>query len=274
MENKYFKRISLVKPIYNINTKWENGFVELWSGWAGNLNQESREEMVATIASLSYGNEQAKDPAKLYKRLQVLKHESVFEFITPAYFSDRIRESLRHENLPTFEQIADGDKDILTQLMLDHASEVATFKIKCPIFVARQFMRHRGASYLEMSRRYVKNNKVPFEFYMPEMENYNSLDYGDRQNIERMFEDTYNYITSVYEKALETGLKPEQARAIQPVGAYTIFWVQMDKDSLVNFFNLRLKKDAQEEIRKIALAMLNSIKIYQTNLYENIIKEL
>lgn len=267
MENKYFYKVGYFPNPLN-DDKAE---VELWSGWNGNINQDSREETVATIASLSYGNEQAKNPSKLYKRLQELKHESVFEFINmPPFDNNRISESLRHEKLPYFEDYNDID-NVKDQLILEHKASVATFKIKCPLIVARQFMRHR-ASYLEMSRRYVKNKKVPFEFY----DFWENLDLSRDKimNIQTITTDFYKYSVDIYETLLNLGVPAEKARCVIPQGAYTVFWVQMDIDYLANFFLLRLKKDAQEEIRNIAYGMWALIQKFQPDLFVEINKKI
>ena len=248
MENKYFKKMGEVIP-------YDLARVELWSGWEANTNQESREETVATIASLSYGNKEAKNPSKLYERLKKLKHESLFEFINPSCEDKRIDKSLRQNSSLPF----DGDWEYE-----NHRGSIATFKIKLPLFVARQFMRHRCFSYLELSRRYTKPDKVSFEFFTPDL---NDFDEEEREGFKDYYITLVDNSVTLYEKMIERGFKPEIARATLPVSLYTEFWVQGDLRCLANFFKLRLKADAQKEIRDIAQGMLKLIAEHQPELY-------
>ena len=250
---KYFNKLAELKP-------YDKARVELWTGWNGNYNQESREEMVATIASLSYGNEQAKNPTGLYNRLKKLKHESLFEFINKPVENRRIENSLRHTDLP-FSNRAERNK---------HKECIATFKVKVPIFVARQFMRHRCFSYLELSRRYTKPNKIKFEFYKPDL---SGLPKEEQNKIKDFYIIQLENAVNMYSMMVKSGIKSEIARGIIPVSSYTEFWVQGDVECFTNFFNLRLKSDAQKEIRYIAQAMAKLLEKYQPELYFKTIKE-
>lgn len=261
--SKYFKLIDKSYPYENDN----KGVVELWSGWNGNVNQEAREETVATIASLSYGNQEAKNPKALFNKLKKLKHESLFEFINLPTKEDRIDFSLRHQDIPIY-----SDFKNLDDLVEQHKATIATFKIKIPIFVARQFIRHRCFSFLELSRRYVKNKKVPFEFYEPDFSVIE--DEKLRENTEDYYKLTLSYCEKTYNLLVSRGIKPEVARSIIPVGAYTTFYCQGDTECLINFFQLRLKKDAQYEIRKVAESMLDLLRKHQPALYDEISKAL
>jgi hypothetical protein len=233
------------EKVDSIEDSHGKGYVSLYSGWNGNSSEDSRIEMVTKIASLSYGREEAKNPEKLYNRLKSLKHDSLFEFINPPVEKWRIVASLRHDkNLPFCSPDA-------------HKEYIATFRIKTPIFVVRQFMRHRGFSYLEMSRRYVDAKKVPLEFWFPNM------DEQGVQHFEEHFKEWYDYL-------LRSGIPPEEARAVLPTGLYTEFYCQAEVKILKNFFNLRLKKDAQKQIREVAENMLKLIEKHQPELYKKL----
>ncbi len=243
MKEKYFKEMDRYSDEYG------TGYVSLYSGWNSNVEEKARVETVSKIASLSYGNESAKNPEALYDRLLKLKHESLFEFITAPVEKWRIVESLRHnKDLPYFR---DTDK---------YKEKIATFRIKTPLFVARQFMRHRGFSYLEMSRRYVNGKKVPFEFWFPAQ-----VSEKRREELTEFYNAEYEYL--VYSK----GCRPEQARALLPTGLYTEFYCQAEVKVLANFFSLRLKKDAQHEMRDVAINMFKLIEKYQPELHKNIL---
>lgn len=116
------------------------------------------------------------------------------------------------------------------------------FKIKAPIFVARQWMRHRTGSYLEKSLRYTKAHA---EFYIPD-----NLTEAGKKHLEIF----YSRAFELYKELLESE-KKEQARAVLPIGLYTEFYFKMDLRNLMHFLELRLDKHAQFEIRKYAEAI-------------------
>ncbi len=162
-------------------------------------------------------------------------------------------------------EISDRDKKLINYLMKHaHTSPFEhnqlSFRIKCPIYVARQWMRHRMNSYNEISYRYVK---APLEFYTPQK--WRFQDKENKQASLGAFEDkssmkNYKEALKVVEKSylalLETGVCREQARGILPVCTYTEFIYTCNLHSFINFLRLRIKKDAQYEIRVYAQAML------------------
>ena len=139
---------------------------------------------------------------------------------------------------------------------------VFTFHIKCPIFVARQWFRHRIASYNEKSGRY---SKISYEFYLPEkiriphptdkqmsIPNDGSVDEEEALKIfEEVFESTY----SAYQKLLDMGVARELARIVLPLSHYTEFYWTVNMRSLMNFLSLRADSHAQWEIQQYALAI-------------------
>lgn len=125
---------------------------------------------------------------------------------------------------------------------------VFTFKVKAPIFVARQWMRHRIGSYNEESLRYCVAEK---EFFIPEGLD-DSLEWAWRQNNERQF--------SAYELAVKAGMPKEIARSLLPLGVYTRFYWTVNGRSLMNFLKLRTDPSAQKEIRDYAEAILEMVK--------------
>ena len=135
------------------------------------------------------------------------------------------------------------------------------FHIKCPIFVAREWMRHRMASYNEISGRYTKLNP---EFYIPKLEDFrrqtgkagdykfepvdHDLAYDTRHLMHCQYEETYE----LYERMLEKGIAKEVARVILPVSTYTEFYFSVNARSLMNFLSLRNADNALREIREYA----------------------
>lgn len=135
------------------------------------------------------------------------------------------------------------------------------FHVRCPIFVAREWFRHRIGSFNEFSARYTE---MPSEAYRP------SLDYWRTQagkpgayRFEQVDEqvavtadvwirDAYDVAFSVYERLLRKGVAKEMARMVLPVGAYTEFYWTVNARSLMNFLSLRTAPTAQREIRDYA----------------------
>jgi thymidylate synthase (FAD) len=135
-----------------------------------------------------------------------------------------------------------------------------SFRVKCPLYTARQWMRHRMASYNEISYRYVK---APLEFYVPPMWRRQAV--HNKQATEAPFQDAqltelYNeavkFSTQVYEKLLENGVGRELARGILPVATYTEFIFTCNLHALMHFLKLRLHPGAQYEIMQYAKGML------------------
>ena len=131
--------------------------------------------------------------------------------------------------------------------------KVFNFKVDLP--TRSQMVRHR-VSWQELSRRYVSGSKVPFEFYiskkMKSVESrYCTNDYPDILSTE----DVINICLNHYQSALDSGVKPEEARRIIPQAAYSQIWGAFQPSYLANFFSLRLNSHAQREIREVATAM-------------------
>ncbi len=144
-----------------------------------------------------------------------------------------------------------------------------TFHVKAPIFVARQWFRHRTASVNEISARY---SVLDDDFFQPAAEelrgqgaankqvgegNLPSSEAAELANlIKRSNESSY----AAYEKLLEGGLAREQARSVLPVGIYTQFYWKQDLHNLLHFLKLRLDWHAQAEIRAYAEAISGIVK--------------
>jgi len=162
-------------------------------------------------------------------------------------------------------QMSDRDVKLLEYLMEhNHSSPFEhnqlSFRIKCPLFVARQWMRHRMNSYNEISYRYVK---APLEFYVPLHWRYQ--DTKNRQGSVGSFADDHlkeEYLRTIeackksYEYLLEKGVARELARGLLPLCTYTEFIYTCNLHSLVHFLKLRLAEGAQSEIRSFAQGLL------------------
>lgn len=141
----------------------------------------------------------------------------------------------------------------------EHA--VLKFHVKCPIFVARQWFRHRFASYNEISYRYTQ---VKDEFYTPSA--WRAQDVKNKQGsiatptldqaaLTRAFNEALKKAKSVYDEMLKAGAAREMARMILPVSLYTEFYWTVNSRSLMNFLSLRADAHAQWEIQQYAEAL-------------------
>ncbi len=159
----------------------------------------------------------------------------------------------------------DRDRKLL-EYLLEHGHfspfehSVFQFHIKCPIFVARQWMRHRIASYNEISARYTE---VHDEFYMPEefraqdtVNRQGSVEGGlDHRKLSAEYSAAIEASYAAYQALLKAGVAREMARGVLPVSQYTQFYWTVNARSLLNFLDLRLDKHAQLEIRRYAEAI-------------------
>lgn len=159
----------------------------------------------------------------------------------------------------------DIEKDVkLMNFLADHQHmtpfehQSATFLVECPIFVAREWMRHRTQSFNEMSRRYTSDDSNVF--WKPDA--WRKQSKSNRQASEGTTErqevcDTY-YAAACYDalfmynKLLEEGVARELARAVLPVGSVTKFYATANLRNWAHWYKLRIAEDAQYEIRVYA----------------------
>ena len=136
-----------------------------------------------------------------------------------------------------------------------------TFNIKLPIFLMRQFVRHRTFRLNGVSARYTE---LPDEFFLPSM--WRAQDIKNRQgSVESSLIDqrkcdafakiAYDECYHAYQHLLELGASKEQARMVLPVGIYTEIFVNIDLHNLLHFLKLREDGHAQSEMRDVAMAM-------------------
>lgn len=133
------------------------------------------------------------------------------------------------------------------------------FRIKAPIFVARQLQKHVvGLSWNEVSRRYVDFEP---EFYMPEgwRERSDSAKQGSKDAIVtgneayKLAVDRYvSHLVSLYSGMIGGGICPEQARMILPQNMMTEWWWSGSLFAFVRVCKLRLDPHAQRETREVA----------------------
>ena len=154
------------------------------------------------------------------------------------------------------------DKKLIFYLMANgHETpfehSVFKFHIKCPIFVARQWFRHRIASYNEISGRYTEFKE---EFCLPDHlrtqksrnYNYENIDPDLNAKLLDKIKKSYEQSFQLYQELLELGIAKEHARIVLPLSLYTQFYWTINSRALMNFLKLRMEKHAQYEIRQYA----------------------
>lgn len=149
--------------------------------------------------------------------------------------------------------------------------EMVEFKFHCkmPIFVARQWIRHRTASVNEYSARY---SVLKDEFHLPDTFRAQAKGRGAKQISEGGIDPTvesallseydglYKVSYALYKKALDMGVGRELARICIPVAVTTEWYWKIDLHNLFRFMKLRLDPHAQWEIRVFAEAMATMVK--------------
>ncbi len=159
-----------------------------------------------------------------------------------------IKYLLRNEHTSPFEQV------------------VFTFHAKMPIFVARQWVRHRTARLNEISGRY---SVMKDDFYVPAVENVSAqstdnkqgrsedaMDREEAEDVIAILDQGQKEAYHTYQQLIGRGLAREIARVNLPLSLYTEWYWQIDLHNLLHFLRLRLDPHAQYEIRVYAEEML------------------
>lgn len=154
---------------------------------------------------------------------------------------------------------------------------VFKFHVKLPIFVARQWMRHRAGTYNEISGRY---SEMKNEFYTPELDRMQVQSTTNKQGSCDGLEKTKKKVGrdaiiaicddafEQYESLLRLEVSRELARIVLPINLYTEFYWKIDLRNLFNFILLRSDKHAQYEIRQYSNKILELIKNHVPISYE------
>src|SRR5438132_2400258 len=166
------------------------------------------------------------------------------------------------------EELDDADAGLIRFLMRDrHGTpfehNAFRFHVRAPIFVAREWFRHRVGSFNEFSMRYARATD---DFYVPEPEDvrtqvgkpgsysFEPVDPAVAEATREELRAVYDAAYATYERLVERGVARELARLVMPVAAYTEFYWTINARSLMNFVSLRAAETAQREIRRYAEA--------------------
>ncbi len=152
------------------------------------------------------------------------------------------------------------------------------FHVKLPIFVARQWIRHRSANVNEYSGRY---SIMKEEFYVPEekeiryQSTVNKQGRSDEEVPEELKRKLTDYLNELHKQSyerylefVETGLARELARIALPLSLYTEWYWKIDLHNLFHFLALRMDPHAQKEIRDYAVIMADMVKAVCPMAYE------
>ena len=166
---------------------------------------------------------------------------------------------LRHKHTSPFEQV------------------ILTFHLKMPIFVARQWIRHRTARLNEISGRY---SVMKDEFYAPEPGRVQAQSQTNKQGsagdvptelqsqVVRTLQNDQSTAYSHYQDLLDDNVARELARINLPLSLYTELYWQIDLNNLFHFLRLRLDSHAQYEIRVYGEVMAEMVKAVAPLAYE------
>lgn len=138
-----------------------------------------------------------------------------------------------------------------------------SFRVKAPIFVARQLVKHKFMPWNEVSRRYVDSEP---EFYFPK--NWRARAYNVKQGSDNSFvtpleeyaDDATFVALSAYNHLLEEGVCPEQARMVLPQNTMTEWRWSGTLNAFCDMLVLRLDKHTQAETREVAKLISQEIK--------------
>ena len=270
------------------------GFVEHYDFSRANSSYEARVQAITKVASICYANPKSLGSISLFDRLQAESGglpSSSYEFIPVLLNSKQAVQiisnslSTHPEDVPivkfgtwlsvgtylltnlraliemvgpeaSLNYLNTSDEEI--QIIHDNFK---VFLFNVDLSTRAQMVRHR-VSWQELSRRYVSGTKSPFEFYRSrKLENHVSYmedTKGIADNLMELSfstEDIIDVCLNHYFKALDSGVKPEEARRILPQAMMTQIWGAFQPSQLDNWFKLRLDKHAQLEIRCVAQAM-------------------
>lgn len=146
-------------------------------------------------------------------------------------------------------------------------SIVFTFEVKAPIFVFRQWHRHRTWSFNEVSARYTE---LPEEFYIPTRDQVTTQHTSNKQmrteeqhpeaiTIRNIMRSVNRQSFAAYQMLIRMGAPRELARTVLPGATYSHMFATVDLHNLMHFLRLRLNNHAQYEIRVYADAIMSLI---------------
>lgn len=271
------------------------GFVEHYDFSRANSSYEARVQAITKVASICYQSPKALGSISLFDRLQAESGglpSSSYEFIpvllnltitSTSFDGNNISLSNPKEKFPNgikYGQFINNYlltnlraliEDVGPEASLNYLNtsdeEIQIIRDNFKVFLFNvdlstraQMVRHR-VSWQELSRRYVSGTKSPFEFYvskkLAKLKDFLDDPKTPERDTQMAFEvnEYFEISVAMYNHAIASGVKPEEARRILPQAMMTQIWGAFQPSQLDNWFKLRLKPQAQLEIRCVAQAM-------------------
>jgi thymidylate synthase (FAD) len=176
---------------------------------------------------------------------------------------------LRDEDI-VMGEVSEKDRKLISFLIAEqHTSpfehSTITFRVKVPLYIRAQVMRHRTFSYNEASRRYTSECiefHIPKELRQQAKKNLQCstddiVDLNDK--MVKAMRDHTDSAYRTYQMMLDCGVAREQARAVLPQNMYTTFYMTGSLHNYIKFLKLRLHPHAQPEIQELAKAMMDML---------------
>lgn len=154
-----------------------------------------------------------------------------------------------------------------------------SFRVKAPIFVARQLVKHKFLPWNEVSRRYVDDEP---EFYMPDTFRKRSEDRKQGSADEPVWgyasvkvglNEVDKFALQQYNEAIKMGVAPEQARMFLPLNTMTEWIWSGTLGAWLNMLKLRLTNDSQKETREVANMIAAVVAEHFPNSFNAIVQE-
>lgn len=254
------------------------GYIEHYDFAKANSSYEARVQAVTKVASICYGNPKSLGSINLFNRLEAESHglpSSSYEFVPVLLHKERLDEIQNCSHCEKFGEYLSKEQNTplltnLRALIADVGSEESlkylntsekdqqiirdnfkVFLFNVDLSTRAQMVRHR-VSWQELSRRYVSGKKQPFDFYISDKMSKLEL---DSPFDDSTITDVIDVCLRAYSSAIDSGIKPEEARRILPQAMMTTIWGVFQPTQLDNWFQLRLDSHAQREIRNVAEAM-------------------
>lgn len=265
----------MMYKIDSISTN-DNMEVSLWDFSKTNSSLQARIGAITKIASICVGKGESKKPQALFKKLITESAglpSTPMEFVPILLTEEEANEIAKGNKFsPVYKYgIQVEDKYILTNLRAlitaggdpliyfnTKEEQIEIIKkhfivlhIDMSIVEARQLMRARVV-WQEMSRRHTTANRVPLAFHMPKDMHDISVEFkGQSINSLELLE----VAEAIYAKAVDTGVKREDARRVLPVSLMTKTWSAWPKTQLEQMLTIRTEPKTQESSRNIAKAV-------------------
>jgi thymidylate synthase (FAD) len=208
-------------------------------------------------------------PASVDRLIQVHNHGHVHledSMGSDLHIVNNARVSFDQES----DEFTDKERGLLNFLMRERhgspwESVLFRFDVKAPLFVIREWQRHRVSSFNEQSARY---SEIPDHYYVPAAEyvreqvgkpgaySFDTIeDESVREETLDLLESTQRDAFAAYHRMLELGVAKELARTVLPVGMFSRMKWTVNLRALFNFLSLRNHEHAQREIRDYAQAV-------------------